>query len=93
MRKDGLSAQAAHDLVKSRRATILPNEGFMRCLREYEKELSGARTGVYAPAPKAKPIDDEFELPPSWAAPPTHAGAKLVVEKHLVWSSCLFTSC
>ena len=48
--------------------------------------MKGERTGVYVPAPKhsGKSVDDlggEFELPPEWAAEPTHQQALLEVEK------------
>jgi len=82
MKTEGWPAQRAREAVECCRPIILPNEGFWKCLCEYEKELSGERSGVYAPAPKAKPLDAlEFELPPEWASEPTHAKAQLVVEK------------
>jgi len=81
MRKDGLSAAQARTHVETRRPIILPNDGFWRCLQEYEKEKDGGRSGVYVPI-KTKPLEAlEFELPPSWAAPPTHTAARLTVEK------------
>ena len=52
MRKESISADAARERVHACRPIILPNEGFVRCLVEYGKELRGERTGVYAPAPK-----------------------------------------
>ena len=39
MRKQKWGAQAARDHVSKRRPIILPNDGFWRCLQEYEKEL------------------------------------------------------
>ena len=74
--------KAARDFVSTRRPIVLPNAGFWRCLQEQEKEWSGARSGVYAPAVTKTRIEDmEFELPPPWAAAPTQGGAKLTVEK------------
>ncbi len=82
MRKEGATAADARARVEACRPIVLPNDGFVKCLAEYEKELSGERTGVYIPAPKkAKSVDDDFEMPPHWAAPPTHTAARLVVEK------------
>ena len=82
MRKEGWAAARAREHVARRRPIILPNEGFWRCLQEYEKELSGARSGVYVPLPKPKPLETtEMELPPSWAAAPARAEAVLVVAK------------
>ena len=84
MRKEGWTAQKARALVEERRPIVLPNEGFWKCLIEYGKELTGERTGVYAPMPKAASAleDAGFELPPEWAADPTLAsGATLRVEK------------
>ena len=69
-------------MVEACRPIILPNSGFLKCLDEFGKELSGERTGVYAPAPKAQGLQDlDFELPPEWAASPTHAKATLEVSK------------
>lgn len=82
MRKERWSAQAARDFVSARRPIVLPNDGFWRCLQEYEKELHGERSGVYAPAVTKTRLDDlEFELPPPWATDPTHTAASLQVEK------------
>ena len=82
MRKERWGAQAARDFVSARRPIVLPNDGFWRCLQEYEKELHGERSGVYAPAVTKTRLDDlEFELPPPWATDPTHTGASLQVEK------------
>ena len=81
MRKDGWTAQRARAHVEERRPIVLPNEGFWRCLQEYEKEKDGGRSGVYVPI-KTKPLEQmEFELPPSWAADPTHTKARLEVSK------------
>lgn len=55
MRKEGMSAKAARLHVEATRPIVLPNDGFWRCLQEYEKELTGQRSGVYIPAPKPKP--------------------------------------
>jgi protein-tyrosine phosphatase len=82
MCKEGLSAKAARARVERCRPVILPNDGFWKCLCEYEKELTGERSGVYVPAPKPKGVETlDFELPPEWAAEPTHARASLSVEK------------
>ena len=82
MKTEGWSAKRARQVVEERRPIILPNDGFWKCLCEYEKELSGERTGVYAPAPKTKGVDElDFELPPEWASEPTHSSAALLVEK------------
>ena len=83
MRQEGWSAQRAREHVAAARPIIQPNEGFWRCLLEFQKELSGERTGVYVPLPKPKPIDEgDFELPPSWSAPPSLGkDASLVVSK------------
>ena len=86
MRKEGWDVVKARSFVEKCRPIILPNEGFWTCLQEYEKEMKGERTGVYVPAPKhsGKSVDDlggEFELPPEWAAEPTHQQALLEVEK------------
>lgn len=83
MRREGWSAQRAREHVAAARPIIQPNEGFWRCLLEFQKELSGERTGVYVPLPKPKPIDEgDFELPPSWSAPPSLGkDASLVVSK------------
>ena len=63
MKTEGWSAKRARQVVEERRPIILPNDGFWKCLCEYEKELSGERTGVYAPAPKTKGVDElDFEL-------------------------------
>ena len=43
--------------------------------------MSGERSGVYVPAKTQRLEDNEFELPPSWAAPPTHTRATLEVAK------------
>ena len=82
MRKEGWDAARARAHVEAARPIILPNEGFWRCMQEYEKEMLGGRSGVYVPLPKPKPLDaPEFEMPPAWAAEPTHTKARLVVEK------------
>ena len=82
MKKEGWKAERARAFVEACRPIVLPNEGFWRCLVEYEKEMSGERSGVYAPAPKTKTLDDlEFEMPPDWAAEPTHTNAQLEVRK------------
>ena len=82
MRKEGWTAQRAREHVAATRPIILPNEGFWRCLCEYEKELKGERSGVYVPLPKAKPLEEsDFELPPSWAAEPSQLDARLSVSK------------
>ena len=63
MRKERWSAQAARDYVEARRPVILPNDGFWRCLQEQEKEWSGERSGVYAPAVTKTRLEDlEFDL-------------------------------
>ena len=60
----GWDAKHARSHVESRRPIILPNEGFWRCLQEYEKERSGGRSGVYVPA-KTKPLEElEVGVPP-----------------------------
>ena len=73
----------ARDYVAERRPIVLPNAGFWRCLQEQEKEWSGERSGVYAPAVTKTRIEDlEFELPPPWAAEPAQpTAATLTVEK------------
>jgi len=76
-----MSAADAKEFVQKRRPIVQPNEGFWRCLQEFEKERSGGRSGVYVPR-KTKALDElECELPPSWAAAPTHTKARLVVAK------------
>ena len=89
MKKDGMTAERARGVVEKCRPIILPNEGFWRCLVEFEKELKGERSGVYAPMPtksssaSAKALDElGVEMPPDWAAPPTHTRAELRVEKN-----------
>ena len=83
MKTNGWSAKRARDAVEACRPIILPNDGFVKCLLEFEKELSGARTGVYAPAPKSKRVEElDCEFPPPWAAEPTQSAAELVVEKN-----------
>uniref|UniRef100_A0A7S0NYT0 protein-tyrosine-phosphatase n=2 Tax=Calcidiscus leptoporus TaxID=127549 RepID=A0A7S0NYT0_9EUKA len=81
MRRDGLSAEDARALVTSRRPVVLPNDGFWRCLEEYGKELVGSRSGVYVPAKTQRVEEMEMELPPEWAAEPTHSHAALHVER------------
>ena len=36
-------------LATGRRPIVNPNEGFLRCLAEFERELTGERSGVYIP--------------------------------------------
>ena len=73
MRKEGWPAERAREHVHATRPIILPNDGFWRCLQEFEKELKGERSGVYVPMPVSKRVEElEFELPPPWAAEPTH---------------------
>ena len=82
MRKEGWTAHDAREHVAKARPIVLPNAGFWKCLQEFEKELKGERSGTYVPLPKAKPTEaSEFELPPVWAAPPTHINAVLAVQK------------
>ena len=82
MRKERWSAQAARNYVSERRPIVLPNAGFWRCLQEQEREWSGERSGVYAPAVTKTRVEDlEFELPPPWAAAPTQASTILTVQK------------
>ena len=52
-----MEAKAARALVEGSRPIVLPNDGFWRCLQEFEKERSGGRSGVYVPA-KTKPLED-----------------------------------
>ena len=68
MRHEGWSARRARQHVEETRPIILPNEGFWRCLQEFEKELTGQRTGVYVPMPKQKPLDGACAPPPRAAA-------------------------
>jgi pSer/pThr/pTyr-binding forkhead associated (FHA) protein len=76
-----LAPQEACEYCVARRPIVNPNEGFWRCLLEFEKELTGERSGTYVPV-KTKAIEDhEFELPPEWAAEPSLASAVLRVEK------------
>ena len=49
--------------------------------QEYEKELSGERSGVYVPAKTKRLEEFEVEIPPAWAAPPSVAYAKLTIVK------------
>uniref|UniRef100_A0A7S0Q8H9 protein-tyrosine-phosphatase n=1 Tax=Coccolithus braarudii TaxID=221442 RepID=A0A7S0Q8H9_9EUKA len=81
MKREKMSAEEARDLVLSRRAIVLPNDGFWRCLLEFGKELAGTRSGVYVPAKTQRVEDMAFELPPEWAAEPTNTGATLAVER------------
>ena len=60
MKTDGMGVQQARTFVEACRPIVLPNDGFWKCLCEYEKELSGERTGVYAPAPKSKGVDELY---------------------------------
>lgn len=39
MKKFNMRLKEAYDLVKSVRSSIRPNEGFMKTLKEYEREL------------------------------------------------------
>ena len=81
MKREGWAAAKALEHVRARRPIVLPNEGFEKCLAEWGKEVSGERSGVYVPAKTQRLEDNEFELPPSWAAPPTHTRATLEVAK------------
>ena len=57
MRKERWSAQAARDYVEARRPVILPNDGFWRCLQEFEKENDRLRAvpGQISPAVAPNP--------------------------------------
>ena len=119
MKARKMSAADARELVVGRRAIVLPNDGFWRCLQaptaprhpiipafprawatprrardsgctrraparasqEYEKELTGERSGVYVPAKTKRLEEFEVEIPPAWAAPPSVAYAKLSIVK------------
>ena len=81
MKREGWAAAKALEHVRARRPIVLPNEGFEKCLAEWGKEVSGERSGVYVPAKTQRLEDNEFELPPSWAAPPTQTRATLEVAK------------
>lgn len=81
MRKQGMNPNEARAHVEARRRITLPNVGFVRCLEEFKKELKGDRSGVYVPIKTSRVEDLEFELPPTWAAPPTHKTARLHVTK------------
>jgi hypothetical protein len=61
----------------------LVSSGFLTCLREYGRELTGERSGVYVPIKGPIKAAEGAELPPKWAAVGATAerGAKLVVSK------------
>lgn len=83
MRSLELPPEEATARVRLARRIVCPNEGFSRCLLEFDKERRGGRSGVYVP----KPVVDggaaaAYALPPRWAArQPLEVGAELLVLK------------
>ena len=82
MRSLGLPHDEDTARVRAARRIIAPNDGFSRCLLEFEKELRGGRSGVYVPRPVIDGGVGEYVLPPRWAAAwPLHRDAELLVSK------------